>query len=290
MQKHYRRIGKLFVVAALCIPPVGVALAVEAGNRDTQTGLALLRGEGVKQDFVAARSILEENAKKGDAEAMGAYGFLISQGLGGGAPDPAAALEWLGKAAEASVLSAQLNYGVHYVEGLGTEADLERGLAWISQAAEAGHLAAQKRLAQLYHFGDHGVKTSGQDALRWAKLAGEQGDAWSQNLVGTLLQFGPDVEIDVPAAAEWYLKAAKQGNPKAQSSYGRLLASGKDVRRDLEEAYFWIKLSAMSGEAMSINYLPALVPLLSEEQIAAIDRRVFEKRQETVRGRVEVRD
>ena len=87
------------------------------------------------------------------------------------------------------------------------------------------------------------------DAVKWYKMAAEQGDAEAQNALGACYKNGEGVEKDHAEAAKWYRKAAEQGHAKAQSSLGYCYSSGNGVEKDLNEAYKWYRKSAEQGEA-----------------------------------------
>jgi TPR repeat protein len=55
----------------------------------------------------------------------------------------------------------------------------------------------------------------------WRPLA-EQGDAFSQNSIGTMYQQGQGVAQDYMQAAAWYRRAADQGYADAQCNLGAL--------------------------------------------------------------------
>lgn len=211
-------------------------------------------------------------AESGFAKAQGYWGYLLAGGIGV-ERDGAAARLWLARAAEQELGSAQLNLGLMLLVGKGGEPDLASGITWIQRAAEGGEVAAQAKLAEFAYFGHEALPQDPAVAARWARQAAEQGDAWSQNLYGTLLESGRLGAVDRAAAMEWYRKAAEQGNAKAQTSLGRLLESGLVGKRDMVEAYYWLWKAVEQEEPAAINLLKELVPgMTPEERQAALER------------------
>jgi TPR repeat protein len=227
----------------------------EAGENDArfELGRALLRGEDMPRNLTEAFRFLQPAAEAGHAEAMGAFGFMLARGLGAPA-DEIAGFHWITKAADAGVLSAQLNQGIMTLRGQGTARDPDRGLTLITQAAERGSVEAQARLAEAYFLGETGlVPKSAEAAAPWALKAADAGNAWSQNLVGTMKEHGQGLARDPQGAVEFYRRAARQGDPKAQSSLGRLLHASSGPG-DRIEAYYWLRSSAEQGEITARNF------------------------------------
>lgn len=235
-------------------------------------GKALYSDPSSTEELSRAAALIEKAAVSGHAEAQGFFGFLLSRGEGVPHDDEAASV-WMRKASDAGVASAQLNLGLMILQGRVREAVPDDGMAWITKAAESGHLDARVRLAEIYFFGEKGVEKDPGKSLHWARLAAEQGNAWAQNLLGTLLESGVAGKVDRQEAMVWYRRAAEQGNAKAQSSLGRLYESGLVGDRDVIEAYFWLWQAVEQGEATAIVYLKDLVPGMTPgEREAALER------------------
>jgi len=54
----------------------------------------------------------------------------------------------------------------------------------------------------------HGVEKNEAEAVRWYRMAADQGDAAAQNNLGTMYREGRGTTLDHGAALEWYRKAA----------------------------------------------------------------------------------
>jgi len=57
-----------------------------------------------------------------------------------------------------------------------------------------------------------------QEAVKWFKLAAEQGDMYAQYYLGQMYQKGLGVERNDAEAAKWYRIAARKGDRGAKAS------------------------------------------------------------------------
>src|SRR5262249_21230285 len=84
-------------------------------------------------------------------------------------------------------------------------------------------------------------------AMRWYRIAADQGDARAQDAVGHLYVHGWGVSANYPEAMRWYKMAAGQGNVSAQTDIGLLYFNGLGIPRDHAEAMRWYRLAADQG-------------------------------------------
>jgi TPR repeat protein len=110
--------------------------------------LMLRKGEGVAQDPAAARQWMLRAAIAGLPTAQADLGEMLLDGEGG-PPDPAAALPWLQLAATASHPIAQFQLGEIYEAGQVVPQDLKLAKQYYAAAATHGVKAARDRLAEL---------------------------------------------------------------------------------------------------------------------------------------------
>ncbi len=104
--------------------------------------------------------------------------------------------------------------------------------------AESGDPRAQYHLAMLYGNG-LGAPRDREQALRWHRLAAEQGHVGAAYKVAAMADPGDAVE-----AARWCRFAAERGHARAQYSLAAMLVSGRGVDRDLVLARKWLVLAA----------------------------------------------
>ena len=119
-----------------------------------------------------------------------------------------------------------------------------------------------------------GVPQDDAEAVRWYRLAADQGRASAQNNLGGMYSNGRGVPQDAAEAARWYRLAADQGDAAAQFNLGLMYAKGRGVPQDYVSAHMWANLAAAQGhenarelrdtlaEAISAAERPAIVPRL----------------------------
>jgi hypothetical protein len=102
-----------------------------------------------KQDYEAARKLLDPLASQGDAIAQLTLGRMHLRGEG--VPrNSFAAFEWHLKAAEQGNPDAQYALGVMHRDGVGTVADGQLALQWFKRAANRGAPPAFNAIGELY--------------------------------------------------------------------------------------------------------------------------------------------
>ena len=79
------------------------------------------------------------------------------------------------------------------------------------------------------------------EAVRWYRLAADQGHAAAQFSLGLRHSNGQGVLQDDRQAAAWYRLAADQGLAEAQAVLGQLSGTGRGVPQDDAEAARWYR-------------------------------------------------
>ena len=87
------------------------------------------------------------------------------------------------------------------------------------------------------------------EALKWYRMAADQGNTLGQNNLGVMYEHGLGVDKNYVEALKWYRKAADQGYPLAQSNLGFLYQHGLGVEKNYLEALKWYRLAADQGNA-----------------------------------------
>ena len=189
-------------------------------------------GRGVAKDYAEAAKWYLKAAEQGDADAQNYLGNFYFQGWGV-AQDYAQAVKWIRMAAAQGHAQAQSNLGVCYRNGWGVAKDLAEALKWYRLAAAQGHEQAQEivkelesrgvgaqaiedpaemnRLGLRYFNGD-GVARDYAEAVKWFRMAAEEGHAGAQRNLGDCYRLGLGVAQDDAWAADWYESAGKQGD------------------------------------------------------------------------------
>ena len=83
-----------------------------------------------------------------------------------------------------------------------------------------------------------------EEAVRYYRLAAENGYARGQWNLGAMYDFGYGVTQDYQKAVDWYRKAAEQGDAVGQCCLGFMYENGYGVTQDYQEAFDWYRKAA----------------------------------------------
>jgi hypothetical protein len=103
----------------------------------------------------------------------------------------------------------------------GTAKDALEAVKWYRLAADQGHAKAQFNLGWCYYHGT-GVAKDKREAVKWYRLAADQGDVNAQYNLGLCYETGTGVEKNEREAVKWFRPAADQGFVMAAVGLGRL--------------------------------------------------------------------
>ena len=113
-----------------------------------------------------------------------------------------------------------------------------------------------------------GVPQDYKTAVKWYRLAAEQGNADAQSNLGTMYDNGQGVPQDYKTAVKWYRLAAEQGYAIAQSNLGMMYDNGQGVPQDYVRAHMWFNIAAISGESENASkYRDILAKRMNSNQI-----------------------
>jgi tetratricopeptide (TPR) repeat protein len=102
---------------------------------------------------------------------------------------------------------------------------------WYRLAAEQGDAVAQFNLGNMYNNGE-GVPQKSAEAVKWYRLAAEQGYAVAQFNLGNMYRIGNGVPENDAEALKLYRLAAEQGDAQAQVNLGFIYDNGRGVPQD----------------------------------------------------------
>ena len=240
--------------------------AAEQGHAGAQNNIggAYREGHGVAQDYEEALRWFRRAVEQGHADAQSNIGRMYMNGWG--VPqDYREALRWFRLSAEQGSAFGEVNLGVMHEDGLGVQQNYLEAAGWYRLVAERGYTGgtedraiafAQNKLGFLYE--DGRLAYDPAEAVRWFRLAADQGDADAQLNLGYMYEYGRGVRQDPAEAARWYRLAADQGDAVAQTNLGILYEYGRGVRQDPAEAARWYRLAADQGDAVAQNKLGIL--------------------------------
>ena len=117
-------------------------------------------------------------------------------------------------------------------------ADYERSLYHLLPCARAGNAVAQFEVGVWYEFG-RGVPQGDVEAVRWYRLAADQGIPEAQFNLGVKYAKGEGVLQDYAKVVHWYRLAAEQGDAGAQYNLAVRYSYGEGTLQDDMLAYVW---------------------------------------------------
>jgi hypothetical protein len=125
---------------------------------------------------------------------------------------------------------------------------------WFRLAADQGYPEAQNTLAWMYEIGK-GVKQNYAEAETWYRLAAKQGDSSAQNNLKLMYENNRRIRYSYAENVKCFLLAAAQGDVKAQRNLGVAYANGQGVERNDSEAVKWYRLAATNSDSWAQSYL-----------------------------------
>lgn len=188
----------------------------------------------------------EAKAASGDARAMFRLGVLHERGLVTGTPDPVAAADWYGRAAEAGLAEGQFKRARMHEAGIGGPVDLTAAAELYRAAAGQGVAEAQFNLAVLLHTG-RGVPRDFSEAIRWYEQAAFRGVVPAMRALGILYVGGVEnTPQDAIEAWAWLMLAAENGDTDAAIRLPevrrKLNAAAADEAMQLLDAYRQLRI------------------------------------------------
>lgn len=153
----------------------------------------------------------------------------------GEAPEVSQEMKALMVKATAGDLRAQLELAVRYRDGKGTAKDTKEAMRWAHLAADRGDAAAMDFVGYAFLRGGDPVKRNPEVAFAYFKAAAGESAAGAWNL-GQCYFGGQGVAQDIPKALATWKRAAAMGHGRAASTAAMVYLSGEGVAQDLEEA------------------------------------------------------
>ena len=138
--------------------------------------------------------------------------------------------------------------GMNYYRGHGVPQDYTEAVKWFRIAAEQGYALAQYFLGICYSDGK-GVPEDDVEAAKWCHQAAQNGNADAQHNISNCYFKGLGVPQDFVEAAKWDKKAAEQGHIAAQLTLGISYYLGEGVPQDYAESVKWYRKAAEQGNS-----------------------------------------
>lgn len=176
--------------------------------------------------------------------------------------NPAQALYWFKKAADANDTSAQLYCAAAYLFGVGVKKNTDMAKRYVIAAAKNGDSNAQYALAQ--SFLDSRQAANKKLGLLWLNKAVEQQNVDAQLTLAALYTSGTLVTRDLDKAKALIAPSLVKGSPHAMYQMGEIARQ----QGDLEQAKTWYMKAANANDAsadmaLSQLYTQAKSPLFN---------------------------
>ena len=185
--------------------------------------------------MLAARGVSRMALDRLASAGQSAGRFLADRGgapcrrlIAAGKPGPAFRL--YARATRNGLAEAEYRVGRCYLEGAGVPLSRAEGVRWLEQAGHHGHVEAQSLLAVLYL---HGMAASGR------RPASKAQPSCSASAKST--------DPDYGAAVRWARMAAENGSAEAQAVLAFILTSGPEDMRNLDEADLLVRALGRRG-------------------------------------------
>lgn len=196
-------------------------------------------------------------AAQNDPVGMARIGEAYQKGLGVSA-DPAAAVQWFVKSADAGSAMGMRLLAKAYLDGNGIAQDREQASNWYLKAAEKGDLSAMVAIANAYATGS-GVPRDNTKSSRFYQLAAQKGSTRAMREMGFIFLQGRGVPRNESAGIEWLNRAAERGDFHAMEELARSYAAGFGVEESSREALEWWKRAAAAGSPIAKDQLETAI-------------------------------
>ena len=162
---------------------------------------------------------------------------------------------------------AQYHAGMMNNNGIGTQQDLRQAFEWFQKAAAADHPLGAYKLGCYYDGQGVGiVPLDEKEALKYKLVAAKAGYALAQHDVALLY----DRQGNPEEALKWWKLAGDQGYPRALLGLSMAYSAGKGAPRDLSLSYAYFKLSGIPPKK-NVN---EMATLLSKAELEAAEKMV----------------
>lgn len=163
------------------------------------------------------------------------------------------------RAAKAGNGDVAFEVGVAYLNGIGTEKDIDKAVEFLKMGAEAGSPDAALTLGNLLQAGyvcNKKYKICDPDtAFKLFGIAAEGGLAAGFYRMGLMYRDGVSVPQDMEKALELFTTASEKGFDPASVALYHMYKSGFGTEPDMEKALAYLRIAAENGNEEAINRL-----------------------------------
>lgn len=141
----------------------------------------------------------------------------------------------------------------------------------LRKVAQEGDHWAQMALGCAYK-----VRGFRKKAVKWWRIAAENGEPNAQMQLGTAYAYGRGVKQNTQEAIKWCRRSAEQGFAHGQSMLSVIYSNGFGMEENLPEAYAWSALAAAQNHPLSAEFVQQLEDEMTEPQLEEAKRLVTE--------------
>ncbi|MBR1228995.1 MULTISPECIES: tetratricopeptide repeat protein [unclassified Bradyrhizobium] len=164
---------------------------------------------------------------------------------------------------------AQYHVGMMHNNGIGTQKDRRQAFEWFQKSAGSNDPLGAYKLGCYYDGQGAGVVTSDtNEALKYKLVSAKAGYALAQHDVAILYNRQGNSE----EALKWWKMAGDQGHPQSLYSLSISYSAGKGAPRDLSLSYAYFKLSKLAPQK-NVNEMAAM---LSKPELEKAEKLVSE--------------
>ena len=154
---------------------------------------------------------------------------------------------------KATTVEGMLHVGRCYETGDGVDKDQAEAVKWYRMAAEQGGADAAFELAKCYRFGI-GIRRNRTTASKWLDKAAERGHSKALVLLGIRYSNECEAEYNPRRAVRFFRKAADQGNAWGMFHLAECLEHGEGVKKDYDAAYLWFCRAVVTSPEDELLY------------------------------------
>jgi len=104
-------------------------------------------------------------------------------------------------------------------------------------------------------------------AVKWWRIAAENGEPNAQMQLGTAYAHGWGIQQNTPEAIKWCRRSAEQGFTPGQSMLSVIYSNGFGMEENLPEAYAWSSLAAAQNHPLSAEFVQQLAAEMTGAQL-----------------------
>ena len=199
---------------------------------------------------------IRTRAEHGDVGSQYAWGVSFLRGTYGQTVDPAQAVPWLTKAADAGNPLAAFELAKLYDDGTGVARDSAKAMPLYQKALDGGRSEIAAYVCDRYT--NPGTAADPKSPEDWAKAfpfcqkavtAGDTDAAWS---LGVAYYEGWGITADPALAVQFLQRAANRGKLPAMELLAQIYSDGKLLPRDDAQTFAWNRIAARNGSRRAV--------------------------------------